>query len=96
MYRIEQTEDFRSWHLGLRDLRAKAAIYRRIDCAEAGSLGDVKPVGEGVSEMRVDVGPGYRLYFTLRERTIVFLLYGGDKRTQDTDIRRAKKLAKEI
>ena len=95
-YRIEQTEIFKAWHVGLRDIRAKAAIYRRIDRAGAGLLGDIKSVGGGVSEMRVDVGPGYRLYFTIRRRTIVFLLCGGDKRTQDADICRAKELEKEI
>jgi|GEM_PF-3655280 len=58
-YQVEQTEIFKAWHLGLRDLRARAAIYRRIDRARAGLLGDIKPVGGGVSEMRVDVGPGW-------------------------------------
>lgn len=95
-YRIEQTEIFKTWHLGFRDLRARIAIGRRLERAEAGNLGDVKPVGEGVSEMRVDVGSGYRLYFTMREQTVVFLLCGGDKSTQKDDIRRAKELAKEI
>jgi len=95
-YRIEQTEIFKKWHCGLRDLRARAAIYRRIDNASAGLLGDVETVGKGVSEMRVDIGQGYRLYFTTRDRTIIFLLCGGDKRTQDADIKRAQKLAKEI
>jgi putative addiction module killer protein len=94
-YQIEQTEIFEAWHLGLRDLRARFAISRRIDRAAFGLLGDVEPVGEGVSEMKIDVGPGYRLYFTMRGRTVIFLLCGGDKRTQDTDIKRAKKLAKE-
>ena len=64
--------------------------------AEAGNLGDVKPVGEGVSEMRIDVGAGYRLYFTVRNRTLLFLLVGGDKSTQVADIRRAIALNKEI
>jgi len=95
-YQIEQTDIFKAWHSGLRDLRVKAAIYRRIDNAESGSLGDVKSVGDGVSEMRVDMGPGYRLYFTMRDRVIIFLLCGGDKNTQDADIKRARKLAKEI
>lgn len=95
-YAIQQTEVFAAWHLGLRDLRARAAISRRIDTVQTGTLGDVRPVGEGVSELRVDVGLGYRLYFTLRERTVVFLLCGGDKRTQAADIKRAKNLAKEL
>jgi len=95
-YRIEQTEIFKTWHLGLRDLRAKIAIARRIDRAEQGNLGEIEPVGNGVSEMKINLGPGYRLYFTLRMQTVVFMLCGGDKSTQDTDIRRAKELAKEI
>lgn len=95
-YRVEQTDIFKAWHLGLKDFRARAAIYRRIDRAGAGLLGDVKSVGGGVLEMRIDVGPGYRVYFALRKRSIVFLLCGGDKRTQDADIRRAKELEKEI
>ncbi|MCL2635718.1 MAG: type II toxin-antitoxin system RelE/ParE family toxin [Betaproteobacteria bacterium] len=95
-YQIEQTEEFAAWHRALRDMRARAAIYRRIDRAAAGLLGDVKPVGEGVSEMRVDVGAGYRMYFTIRDQTVIFLLHGGDKSSQDADIRHARKLAKEV
>ena len=95
-YQIEQTEIFKDWHRNLRDIRARAAFYRRIDNAAVGLLGDVEPVGKGVSEMRVDIGAGYRLYFTTRDRTVIFLLCGGDKRTQDADIKRARKLAKEI
>jgi putative addiction module killer protein len=95
-YRVEQTEIFKAWRLGLRDLRARVAIGRRIEHAEAGNLGDVEPVGDGVSEMKIDLGPGYRLYFTRRERTLIFLLCGGDKSTQKTDIKRARELAKEI
>jgi len=95
-YQIEQTEIFEAWHLGLRDFRARFAIGRRIRRAENGNLGVVKSVGGGVSEMKVDMGPGYRLYFTMRGRTIIFLLCGGDKHTQDADIRRAQDMAKEI
>jgi putative addiction module killer protein len=95
-YQIKQTEIFRTWHFGLRDLRARIAISRRLDIAEAGSLGHIRPVGEGVSEMKIDMGPGYRLYFTMRAQTVIFLLCGGDKRTQDVDIKRAKNMAKEI
>jgi putative addiction module killer protein len=95
-YRIEQTETFKTWHLGLRDLRARTAIGRRVRRAEQGNLGEIKTVGDGVSEMKIDLGQGYRLYFTMRQRTIVFLLCGGDKRTQEADIRRAKELSKEI
>ncbi|MDP2901786.1 MAG: type II toxin-antitoxin system RelE/ParE family toxin [Methylovulum sp.] len=95
-YIIQQTESFAKWHSALRDQRAKAAIYRRIDRAEAGNLGDVKTVGDGVSELRIDVGAGYRVYFTLRGGIMVILLAGGDKSTQQADIQRAIKLAKEI
>ena len=95
-YIVEQTEAFSTWHSGLRDLRAKIAISRRIDRAESGNLGDIKPVGGDVSEMRVDVGAGYRVYFTLRGGVVVVLLAGGDKSTQQADIKRAVELAKEI
>ncbi len=93
---IQQTDTFADWHAALRDLRAKISIARRIDRAAAGNLGDVKPVGEGVSEMRVDVGPGYRLYFTRRGEILILLLCGGDKSSQSRDIVLAKKLAGEI
>jgi putative addiction module killer protein len=95
-YLIRQTEAFARWHAGLRDLRARVAIGRRIERMAAGMLGDVKPVGGQVSELRVDIGPGYRLYFTMRGGIVVVLLAGGDKRTQDADIRRARKLASEV
>lgn len=95
-YLIQQTDTFANWHTELRDLRARIAIARRIDRAAAGNLGDVKPVGEGVSEMRVDVGPGYRLYFTRRGELLILLLCGGDKSSQSRDIALAKKLAGEI
>ena len=94
-YTIRQTEQFASWHRLLRDLKAKHAITRRIDRAAAGNLGDVKPVGEGVFEMRVDVGAGYRLYFGQRERTIIVLFCGGDKSTQEKDIKRAIQMKQE-
>ena len=95
-YLIQQTDTFANWHTALRDLRARIAIARRIDRAAAGNLGDVKPVGEGVSEMRVDVGPGYRLYFTRRGEMLILLLCGGDKSSQSRDIALAKRLAGEI
>ncbi|MBM3203642.1 type II toxin-antitoxin system RelE/ParE family toxin [Candidatus Woesearchaeota archaeon] len=95
-YIVEQTEGFAQWHSGLRDLRAKAAIIRRITRAEAGNLGDIKPVGGGVSEMRVDVGTGYRLYFTLRGGQIIILLAGGEKSSQQSDIKHAIALAREL
>jgi putative addiction module killer protein len=95
-YQTQQTQLFAKWLNSLRDLRAKTAIYRRIDRAESGNFGDIKPVGEGVSEMRVDIGAGYRVYFTIRNGAVVILLAGGDKSTQQADIQRAIKLAKEI
>jgi putative addiction module killer protein len=95
-YIVRQTEAFAAWRAGLRDPVAATAILRRIRRMELGNFGDVKPVGEGVSEARVDVGAGYRLYFTVRGLTVVFLLCGGDKSTQTGNIKAAKKLAKEL
>lgn len=95
-YRVLQTATFTEWHGRLRDMRAKVAIARRLERIEAGSLGDVKSLGGAVSELRVDIGPGYRLYFTLRKRVVVILLCGGDKGTQRADIRRAQKMAEEV
>jgi putative addiction module killer protein len=95
-YLIQQTESFAKWHATLKDLRAKMAISRRIDRAQAGNLGDIKPVGDRVSEMRIDVGAGYRVYFTIRGGMIVVLLAGGDKSSQQADIKRAITLAKEV
>ena len=95
-YRVLQTETFAAWHGSLRDMRAKLAIARRIERIEPGTLGDVKSLGGAVSELRVDIGPGYRLYFTMRKRVVVILLYGGDKRTQRADISRARKMAEEV
>lgn len=95
-YLIEKTESFAKWYTNLRDIKAKAAIFRRIERAENGNLGDIKSVGGGVSEMRIDVGAGYRVYFTLRGGELVILLAGGDKSTQQADIDRAIKLAKEV
>lgn len=95
-YTIKQTESFAKWHSALRDLRAKAAILRRIDRAAHGNFGDVKPVGESVSELRIDVGQGYRVYFTIKKGLLLVLLVGGDKSTQQADIQRAIKLSKEV
>lgn len=92
---IKQTETFRLWHTRLKDKRALAMIAKRVDHLAYGMAGDVKPVGEGVSELRIDYGPGYRVYFKRRGNTLIILLCGGDKRTQDDDIKLAKKLAKQ-
>jgi putative addiction module killer protein len=90
---IRNTDDFEKWFIGLRDRKAVARIKSRIDRLQIGLLGDVKPVGEGVSELRIDYGPGYRIYFVQRGRELVILLAGGDKRTQKRDIERARELA---
>jgi putative addiction module killer protein len=93
---IFTTPVFDRWFERLRDRRAAARVQARIDRAESGNLGDCKPVGEGVSEMRIDHGPGYRLYFLQRGTVVVILLVGGGKATQAKDIELAKQLAKEV
>lgn len=89
MNTINRTEEFSAWLSGLKDLKARARIIVRVRQAEAGNFGDVKPVGEGVSEMRIDFGPGYRVYFAREGRVVYLLLSGGDKSTQRQDIKRA-------
>jgi putative addiction module killer protein len=96
MFTVLQTEDFRDWMDSLKDMKAQVRIAARLRQAEAGNLGDWKPVGAGVSEMRVDVGPGYRLYFTRRQNILVVMLAGGDKATQARDIKRAQKLLTQL
>ena len=96
MIEIRQTELFSEWFRKLRDRQAKARVQIRIDRLQLGLAGDVKPVGEGVSELRVDYGPGYRVYFVQRGRELVILLAGGDKRTQSRDIEVAMELARNI
>ncbi|MGA2570442.1 MAG: type II toxin-antitoxin system RelE/ParE family toxin [Terracidiphilus sp.] len=95
MMQLKQTEIFRRWRTKLKDERARALIASRLDRLAFGSAGDVKPVGQGVSELRIDHGPGYRVYFQKRGNTIILLLCGGDKSTQDRDIKTAKRLAVE-
>jgi putative addiction module killer protein len=92
MLTIRQTTIYEAWFAGLRDERARARIDVRIKRLALGNAGDVKPVGEGVSELRIDYGPGYRVYLAQRGSEIVLLLCGGDKRTQDRDIREAQSL----
>ena len=94
MIEIRKTDVFAKWLDNLRDIRARARILVRIERLAAGNPGDVAPVGEGVSEMRIDVGPGYRVYFTRRGRTVIVLLAGGNKETQAADIRAALQLAR--
>jgi putative addiction module killer protein len=96
MIEVRQTEVFAAWFAGLRDREARARILVRIRRLSLGNPGDVKPVGRGISEMRIDHGPGYRVYFARRGDTVVILLCGGDKRSQDRDIARAVELAQEI
>lgn len=93
---VRQTDVFSAWFAGLRDRRGRGRITARIRRLSLGNPGDVKPVGAGVSEMRIDHGPGYRVYFVGRGEAIVILLCGGDKRTQDRDIKRALDLAQEV
>jgi putative addiction module killer protein len=95
MMEVRQTDVFAAWFAGLKDREARARITVRIRRLSLGNPGDVKPVGSGVSEMRIDYGPGYRVYFIRRGDTVVILLCGGDKRTQDRDIARALELAQE-
>lgn len=96
MYEIRKTDTYAKWLDGLRDIHARARVLARVERLVAGNPGDVKPVGEGVSEMRIDYGPGYRVYFTLRGRTLIILLAGGDKRTQAADIKTALRLARNL
>ncbi|MGH8650779.1 MAG: type II toxin-antitoxin system RelE/ParE family toxin [Gammaproteobacteria bacterium] len=96
MFTVQQTETFAQWLAELRDPRAKARIVARLQMVKLGHLGDVKPVGDGILEMRVDVGPGYRLYFARRRESIILLLCSGDKSTQDRDIKRAKAMVRDL
>ncbi|RMQ57464.1 type II toxin-antitoxin system RelE/ParE family toxin [Pseudomonas caspiana] len=95
MKTIKQTATFRTWESKLKDRRAKAAIAARIIRVANGLMGDVSPVGQGVSELRIHYGPGYRVYFQQRGDELVILLCGGDKATQSRDIETAKTLAKD-
>lgn len=93
---IHTTEIFDAWFTSLRDRQGKLRIQVRIDRAELGNFGDCAPVGEGVSEMRIHMGPGYRVYFVERGMEIVILLAGGDKSTQAKDIKTALQLARQL
>lgn len=96
MVEIRQTATYAEWFAGLRDRRARSRIDARIRRLSLGNLGDVKPVGEGVSELRINYGPGYRVYLVQRGQTLVILLAGGDKSTQSTDIKTALDLARNL
>jgi putative addiction module killer protein len=94
MVDVRKTDLFARWLDGLRDVRARARIQARIERLVAGNPGDVAPVGEGVSELRIDIGPGYRVYFKRRRHAVIILLAGGDKSTQAADIKKAVRLAR--
>lgn len=96
MLEIRKAETYARWLDGLRDIHARARVQVRVERLAAGNPGDVMPVGEGVSELRIDYGPGYRVYFTRRGRTLIILLAGGDKRTQAADIKTALRLARNL
>lgn len=96
MVRVQRTRPFAVWLDGLADLQARARIQVRIERLIAGNPGDVAPVGEGVSELRIHYGPGYRVYFTRRGGGLVILLGGGAKSTQSSDIQEALRLAREL
>ena len=96
MIEVRQTEEYSDWFANLRDKQARARINTRIRRLSLGNPGDVKPVGEGVSELRIDYGPGYRVYFLQRGREVVILLAGGDKRTQQKDIQTALELVRNL
>jgi putative addiction module killer protein len=93
MIEFKQTETFRKWRIRIKDERIRALIASRLDRLAFGNAGDVKPTGGGISELRIDHGPGYRIYFMKRGSTIIILLCGGDKSTQAKDIQTAKRLA---
>ena len=94
MYEVHEPHTFAKWIDNLRDVQAQARIQARIDRLIHGLPGDVRPVGEGVSELRIDYGPGYRVYFILQGNALIVLLAGGDKKTQAKDIQTALKLAR--
>ncbi len=96
MFEVVQTEEFEAWLDDLRDAQAQTRIAKRIVRVQSGLLGDVEPVGDGVSELRIHYGPGYRLYFVTRQQVVIILLCGGDKGSQARDIARAKEMAKEV
>ena len=96
MVEVRKTEVYARWLDGLRDVRARARILVRVERLAAGNPGDVRPVGEGVSELRIDYGPGYRVYLKRQGGTIVVLLAGGNKRSQGRDIETALRLARNL
>lgn len=96
MNTLIRTDEFADWFARLRDAKAMARILARLDSAALGNFGDCEPVGEGVSEMRIHYGPGYRVYFTRKDLVVYVLLLGGDKTTQKRDIKRAIQMARQL
>jgi putative addiction module killer protein len=96
MIEVRETAVFARWLDDLRDIQARARVQVRIERLASGNPGDVEPVGEGVSELRINYGPGYRVYFTQRGRELILLLAGGDKSTQARDIKAALRLARDL
>jgi putative addiction module killer protein len=96
MIEIRKTEVYIQWLDGLRDIHARARVLARVERLAAGNPGDVRPVGEGVSELRIDYGPGYRVYYKKHGRVMIILLAGGDKRSQASDIKTALRLARNL
>lgn len=96
MVEIRQTDVYATWYDSLRDRQARARIDVRIRRLSLGNPGDVRPVGEGISELRIDYGPGYRVYYVQRGQVLIILLAGGDKHTQTNDIRVALELARQV
>lgn len=96
MITVRKTDEFADWLDGLRDIQARARVQARIERLSAGNPGDVEPVGEGVSELRINYGPGCRVYFKQRGGELIILLAGGDKSTQAKDIRTALRLARNL
>jgi putative addiction module killer protein len=96
MIEVRKTAQFTKWFDSLKDRKGRARIQARIDRVEMGHFGDVESVGEGVSELRIFYGPGYRVYFVQRNAVVVILLSGGDKDSQQADIAKAKEIAKQV
>lgn len=96
MFEVRLTEAFEAWMSDLTDIKVRARLAKRLRKVEGGNLGDVKPVGKGVMEMREHFGPGWRMYYIKRGAVVIVMLGGGDKSTQDADIEAAKRLAKEM
>jgi putative addiction module killer protein len=96
MIEVRKTEIFTKWFDGLKDRKARARIQARIDRVEMGNFGDLVPVGDGISELRIFYGPGYRVYFEQKGAVVVILLSGGDKSSQNADIAKAKDIAKNL